>query len=73
MFLCGGERVERAEVSPLAGLWILLPRIQPVLARFQFPDHMMSKRFAEARVILTQIAASAAIRSWRNNFINSGN
>ena len=31
--------VERAEISSFPGLRILLPRIQPILAGFQFPDH----------------------------------
>jgi hypothetical protein len=33
------DRRERSQVPPLAGLGILLPRVQPVLARLQFADH----------------------------------
>lgn len=37
--LCGVARLERAEVAALAGARILLARVKPVFARFQFPDH----------------------------------
>ena len=33
--------VERAEIPPLAGLRILLPRIQPIFSGRQLPDHAL--------------------------------
>lgn len=39
MLLGGFAAVEGAEVSPFAGLLVLLARIEAVLARFQFADH----------------------------------
>src|SRR6202011_4639121 len=32
-------RLERTEVAPLPRLGILLARVQPILARLQFPNH----------------------------------
>jgi hypothetical protein len=34
-----GQRRKRPQVPALSCLWILLPRIQPVLSGFQFADH----------------------------------
>ena len=34
-------RVERAEVPALACLWILLARVESILPRFQFSDHLL--------------------------------
>src|SRR5215467_7524103 len=33
------QRAKRAKVAPLPGLWILLARVQPVLAGAQFANH----------------------------------
>jgi hypothetical protein len=37
--LCRWPCLERAEIATLAGLWIPFPRVEPVLAGFQFSDH----------------------------------
>jgi hypothetical protein len=34
-----GQRRKRPQVPALSCLWVLLPRIQPVLSGFQFADH----------------------------------
>jgi hypothetical protein len=39
VFLRCGARLKRAEVSPLSGLRILLPRVQAITTRFKFSDH----------------------------------
>src|SRR5205814_10006974 len=39
VFLGGSARTKRAEIAPLAAPRILLPGIQPVLARFELADH----------------------------------
>ena len=40
MRLCRSSGAERPQISPLSSLGILLSRVQPVLARFQFSNHM---------------------------------
>jgi len=42
VFLCRGLRLERTEISSLACLRILFPRIQAITARFKFSDHVLS-------------------------------
>ena len=39
MLLCRCARLERAEVFPFSG-FVLLPGVEPVLARFEFSDHL---------------------------------
>ena len=39
VFLRRSLGLERPEISSFSGLWIFLPRVQPILAGFQFPDH----------------------------------
>jgi hypothetical protein len=39
VFLRRRPCLERAEISALPGFRIFLARIEPILARFQFPDH----------------------------------
>src|SRR2546425_10630217 len=39
VLLSSFARVERAKVSALPSLWILLTRIETVLSRFQFSNH----------------------------------
>ena len=39
VFLRRRARIERAEITPPAGLWIYLARIEPVFARCELADH----------------------------------
>jgi hypothetical protein len=39
VFLRRNLCLKRAEISPFSRLRIFLPRIQPIFAGFQFPDH----------------------------------
>jgi hypothetical protein len=39
VFLGGNLCLKRAEISPFSRLRIFLPRIQPILSGFEFPDH----------------------------------
>ena len=55
VFLRRSFRVERAQISSLASLWILLPRIQSITAGFKFPDH---NDFSTVRGTRTQILLS---------------
>jgi hypothetical protein len=36
----GSARLERSQIAPPAGLGVFLPRIQPILARCQFANHI---------------------------------
>ena len=49
MRLCRLARLERAEVGSLAGAGVLLSRIEPVFACFQFPDHALGSSDIRAR------------------------
>ena len=40
VFLGRRKRCEGPKIPPLPGLGVLLPRVQPVLTRFEFPDHL---------------------------------
>jgi hypothetical protein len=42
VLLCGNSRGKRSEVPPFVSLRIYLSRIQPVLAGFQFANHVLS-------------------------------
>jgi hypothetical protein len=35
-------RCEGPKIPPLSGFWVLLSRVQAVLARFKFPDHILA-------------------------------
>src|SRR5215831_20478479 len=39
VLFCCFARFESAEVPPLSGLWILLPRVEPISAGLQLFDH----------------------------------
>ena len=56
MLLRRGARLERAEVTALAGLGILFARIEPVLAGGKFADHGVSgiKLYKATRIVQTQ-------------------
>src|SRR6185503_9844346 len=42
VLLCLVATVECPQISPFAGLWVLLPRIQSILAGLEFSDHLFS-------------------------------
>jgi len=56
MFLGGLARFECAEILPFAGLRIFLPRIEPKLTRFEFPDHRLLQ--AAARIVGERLKGS---------------
>jgi hypothetical protein len=39
MFLSRGARLEGAQIAALARFWILLSRVEPILAIFEFANH----------------------------------
>jgi hypothetical protein len=56
VFLRRSFAVERAEISSFPCLRILLPRIQPIFAGFQFPDHDYSSiRCTDAKLTLVAL------------------
>src|SRR5687767_10946566 len=67
LVLFGGRAAaERAEVLPATGLRILLARVEPVLSRFQFPNHWLvpafERPFGPRRGV--RPPTGAARRSW---------
>lgn len=59
VFFSSVARIERAEISAFARLWILLNRIDPILPAFEFPDHFCLRKIG------SNIYARRPIRGFR--------
>ena len=69
--------LERAEISSLTRFWIFLARIQPILARFQSPDHepieySQTKRTPRVRKTISSRPGSSLPANGTNACVSPG-
>jgi hypothetical protein len=67
VFLRSSLCIERSEISSFPGLRIFLSRVQPILAGFQFPDHVDSSalRMYANLALVTATEYSQRVRKLR--------
>ena len=59
VFFCGCSRIKGPKVFTLAGLRILLPRVEPILSRFKFSNHLKRDPMLQLLSALHRAAAAS--------------